>query len=101
MEQVTPANADYLIDLLGEALADAVAHLDYCGWGDSWERQGKEAIEPGIRSALETWEKLREVPKIVDTVPTYACDRCGRVFKSKSARKSHKKHSTVCVSPKQ
>jgi len=33
MEQVTPANADQLIDLLGNALSEAVGHLDYCGWG--------------------------------------------------------------------
>jgi hypothetical protein len=28
-----------LIALLGDALRKAAAHLDYCGYGDSWERE--------------------------------------------------------------
>lgn len=27
------------IAMLRNALEEAQAHLDYCGWGDSWERE--------------------------------------------------------------
>ena len=33
------AETDELVKKLGEALKDASEHLDYCGYGDSWERE--------------------------------------------------------------
>lgn len=37
---------------LKDALQSASAHLDYCGYGDSWERQGTEGLEEQIKEAL-------------------------------------------------
>ena len=38
---------------LNEFIRDLLAHLDYCGWGDSWER---ECAEPLMQRATE-WQK--------------------------------------------
>ena len=29
---------------LKELCADLIAHLDYCGWGDKWEREVSEDL---------------------------------------------------------
>jgi hypothetical protein len=52
---ITKAKADASLlaaapDLL-EALKLAVAHLDYCGYGDKWEREC--AVESGLEKRLE------------------------------------------------
>lgn len=43
------------IALLREALQAAQAHLDYCGYGDKWEREcaAEEKLEEKINDALE------------------------------------------------
>ena len=47
-----------------EALEAAVSHLEYCGYGDSWEREGAEAqklperLEKAIKTALELENQL-------------------------------------------
>ena len=43
------------VKLLREALTDAKAHLDYCGYGDAWEREIARAqkLEEKIDRALE------------------------------------------------
>jgi chromosome segregation ATPase len=42
-----------------EALNDAKEHLDYCGWGDSWERECAKAqgLEPKVDAALDAAEQ--------------------------------------------
>jgi hypothetical protein len=42
-----------------EALSDARDHLDYCGWGDSWERECAKAqgLEPKVDAALDAAEQ--------------------------------------------
>lgn len=41
--------------ILYEALAAAKAHLDYCGYGDSWEAEcaREERLEEQIQAALD------------------------------------------------
>lgn len=43
------------IAMLRDALEDAESHLDYCGYGDSWERECATAqgLPVKIREALE------------------------------------------------
>ena len=43
-----------IIQELVDALEEAKEHLDYCGYGDSWERECAEAskLEETIDSAL-------------------------------------------------
>ncbi len=43
------------IKVLRTALQDASDHLDYCGYGDSWERECaiEEGLEKKITEALE------------------------------------------------
>jgi len=37
-----------------ETLAqDLIGHLDYCGWGDSWERQCSEELRKRAEAFLE------------------------------------------------
>lgn len=44
---------------LYDALKDAAEHLDYCGYGDAWEREGAHAqklpekIEAALRAAAQ------------------------------------------------
>lgn len=44
---------------LAEALRDAEAHLDYCGYGDSWEREcaRDDKLPERIEEALELCRK--------------------------------------------
>jgi len=42
-----------LINQLVEALDAAHKHLQYCGYGDSWEREGHEVLDKQIVKALE------------------------------------------------
>ena len=48
-----------LIKMLGEALSAAQDHLDYCGYGDSWEREcAKQAKLPEqINAAILAYHK--------------------------------------------
>ncbi len=43
---------DALIRTLGLALIAAGEHLDYCGYGDSWERECSEHLPETIESAI-------------------------------------------------
>lgn len=49
------ADTDKLIKQLYDALEAAEAQLDYCGYGDSWEREGAMAskLPEQIETALE------------------------------------------------
>lgn len=59
------AEKDVLIERLRDALESASDHLDYCGYGDSWEREcAREAkLEEKIRDALAEAEKEMEKRK--------------------------------------
>ena len=43
-----------------DALQEASSHLDYCGYGDSWEREGAydQKLPEKISTALMAAEKL-------------------------------------------
>lgn len=45
---------------LAKALDEANNHLDYCGWGDSWEREGATAakLPEKVEAALITAKRL-------------------------------------------
>lgn len=47
---------------LYKALKAAAEHLNYCGYGDSWERSVAEAagLEKEIDEALEAYESKRK-----------------------------------------
>ncbi len=45
------SSKDELIRTLGEALCKASDHLDYCGYGDNWEREC--AVEQGLEEEIE------------------------------------------------
>lgn len=45
---------------LYKALEKASEHLDYCGYGDSWERSCVPKLPKIIESALNTYEKEKE-----------------------------------------
>lgn len=47
-----------LVNVLGDALSDAVDHLDYIGWGDSWEREAAESTEHEVRIAVERFKSI-------------------------------------------
>ncbi len=38
---------------LTQALQQALDHLDYCGWGDSWERECSENLRRELPALLE------------------------------------------------
>lgn len=42
------------------ALEDAVGHLEYCGYGDSWEREcaDHEGLPDRFQKAIETADKI-------------------------------------------
>lgn len=40
-------------DELKECLQKAQEHLDYCGWGDAWEREGTRPLQDRITAALQ------------------------------------------------
>lgn len=58
-----------LIKQLGEVLAAAQAHLDYCGYGDRWERGGamQEKLPEKIQDALLSFDKWKEI----NAIPTH------------------------------
>jgi hypothetical protein len=50
---------------LAKALKEAIDHLDYCGYGDSWEREC--AHDSGLPDRLETaMAKAREAGFVDD-----------------------------------
>lgn len=49
--------ADDLIALLGKTLVAASEHLDYCGYGDSWERECSGDLEKDIGVAIGKYEE--------------------------------------------
>ena len=54
---------DELIILLGDALLEASAHLDYCGWGDSWERECSKNIRLQVHHSVDVYEKEKKNAK--------------------------------------
>ena len=48
---------------LYEALIAARDHLDYCGYGDSWERECSEGLPQQIEEALIEAEKELNITK--------------------------------------
>jgi hypothetical protein len=53
-----PDEKDVLIKILGDALQSASQHLDYCGYGDKWEREcaKEEGLRDKVTGALEHYE---------------------------------------------
>lgn len=50
-----------VLDLLAKALKDSNAHLDYCGWGDRYEREcaDLEKLPEQNEAALKAYDKLK------------------------------------------
>jgi hypothetical protein len=50
------------IKILGEALLEAQEHLEYCGYGDSWERECamSSGLPETIDSAVILYDILEE-----------------------------------------
>lgn len=56
LEQTVPiANLDDLVTQLADALVAARDHLNYCGYGDNWEREcaREEKLEEKIEAAIK------------------------------------------------
>jgi len=51
---------EQLIKLLAETLEEAKDHLDYCGYGDKWERECAGDLELKIETALDLYNKFKE-----------------------------------------
>lgn len=51
-----------IINTLGDVLQMAYDHLEYCGYGDSWEREcaDSQMLSTRIESALELFEKYKQ-----------------------------------------
>jgi len=49
---------------LAEALAEAASHLDYCGYGDKWERECaySSKLPEKIEEALKLARDLKLIP---------------------------------------
>lgn len=56
---ITPVEFELLQEVTS-ALADAVSHLEYCGYGDSWEREcaRDDGLPDRLASILEKSEKF-------------------------------------------
>lgn len=54
---------DKLLQTIGEALELASNHLDFCGYGDSWERECAEAqgLVDKIEIALEQFNAYKKI----------------------------------------
>lgn len=48
---------DKLIRTLGAALVSASQHLDYCGYGDSWERECAGDLPTTVEDAIGEYEE--------------------------------------------
>ncbi len=48
---------DELIRLLGETLESASQHLQYCGYGDKWERECAGALPEEVDKAVKAYEE--------------------------------------------
>jgi hypothetical protein len=50
------------IKILGEALKEAQEHLEYCGYGDSWERECamSSGLPETVDSAVILYDILKE-----------------------------------------
>lgn len=42
--------------ILYETLVKAKEHLEYCGYGDSWERECADGLDKEIDAAIEAYE---------------------------------------------
>jgi hypothetical protein len=53
-----------LIEQLTNALREAVGHLDYCGWGDRWERECAHAsrLPEQLEAAVRAGESFLSTP---------------------------------------
>lgn len=60
-------NETRLIQQLGEALQDASDHLDYCNYGDKWERECAEyaGLRPKIEAALRELDGHLKTPRLL------------------------------------
>lgn len=58
LEPTWPRANHAALDALAQALKAAQAHLEYCGYGDSWERECAKAVglEQKIADALSAYE---------------------------------------------
>lgn len=97
-------NQEETIKILVEALEAARNHLDYCGYGDSWEREYAEDLPDKIENALEAGyvfapteeflEKQRQIEQEFKKVPT--CQFCGKTLSIGGSLNSHWKHNKKC-----
>jgi hypothetical protein len=100
------------IQELKAALESAQSHLNYCGWGDLWEREGAEAskLPEKIESALERSRQFFPDPPpplmsngvSVDDYEEFGrptpCPHCSKVFCGTRGVANHKKNSSKCKS---
>ena len=49
----TPPTSKPTYEELVKGLKDALYHLDYCGWGDAWERECSEDLRKELPALLE------------------------------------------------
>lgn len=51
------AVSDEIVEEMARALAESLAHHEYCGWGDRWEREcaDEEKLPDKIESALSRY----------------------------------------------
>lgn len=50
-----------LVDILAEALAEAEEHLEWCSYGDKWEREcaRERGLPETIKDALEAYKNMK------------------------------------------
>ena len=56
-----------LISQIGDALSDAIDHLEYCGYGDKWEREcaDYQGLSEKLTNAHEAYKKFNEICKTI------------------------------------
>lgn len=42
-----------ILDARADLILELAEHLDYCGWGDRWERECSESLRERARVAVE------------------------------------------------
>ena len=49
-------NAEERLREIEDLLEEAIGHLDYCGYGDTWERQ----VAQTLKEKLTNWERVTD-----------------------------------------
>lgn len=80
-----------------ELINDLVGHLDYCGWGDAWERGCSEPLQDRARAfvdltkppvALLEDDHNYALNGVLVRLPT-VCPQCARRFVTNKATRNH------------